>query len=71
MFIRIDKSCEGKIPNLKNLLSIFEGQLPVYLFFSDTKKYEFMGKEFMTDVNEPLIKELKLIFGDENVVLRV
>lgn len=71
LFIRIDKSCEGEIPNLKNLLSIFEGQLPVYLFFSDTKKYEFMGKEFMTDVNEPLIKELKLIFGDENVVLRV
>ncbi len=70
LFIRLGKTDETKISHLKNLLSIFEGKLPVYLYFSDTKKYEFMGKEYLIDVNEPLIKELKLIFGDENVVLR-
>ena len=71
LFIRVNKTDEAKIPHLKNLLSIFEGKIPVYLYFSDSKKYEFMGKEYLIDVNEPLIKELKLIFGDENIVLRV
>ena len=71
LFIRVNKTDEAKIPHLKNLLSIFEGKVPVYLYFSDSKKYEFMGKEYLVDVNEPMIKELKLIFGDENIVLRV
>lgn len=70
LFIRIGKNDENKIPDLRNLLSIFEGNVPVYLYFSSTQKYEFMGKDYLIDVNKPLIKELNLIFGDENVVLR-
>ena len=69
LFIRVSDA--DKISDLKNLLSIFEGKVPVYLYYTDKKSYEFMGSEYLTDVNDPLVKELKLIFGDENVVLRV
>ena len=69
LFIRVSDA--DKISVLKNLLSIFEGKVPVYLYYTDKKSYEFMGSEYLTDVNDPLVKELKLIFGDENVVLRV
>ena len=55
---------------MKNLLSIFEGEIPVYIYREDTKKYTFLGIEYLTSVNEPLLKELKLIFGSENVVVR-
>ena len=71
LFIRIDKLETEKISSLKNLISIFDGKTPVYLYYSDKQKYEFMGADFLVDINEPLLKELKLIFGDENVVLRV
>ncbi len=70
LFLRISSEKCGEIDSVKNLLSIFEGKTPVYLFFTDTKKYEFLGMEYLTDVNIPLINELKYKLGDENVVLR-
>lgn len=70
LFLRISSENLPKIDSIKNLLSIFEGKTPVYLFFTDTKKYEFLGMEYLTDVNNPLINELKYKLGDENVVLR-
>ena len=70
LFLRISAQNREEIEAIKNLLSIFEGKTPVYLFFTDTKKYEFLGMEYLTDVNNPLINELKYKLGDENVVLR-
>lgn len=70
LFLRISSENKEKICSVKNLLSIFEGKMPVYLFFTNTKKYEFLGTDYLTDVNNPMIKELKYILGDENVVLR-
>ena len=59
-----------KTEKLKNLLSIFEGRIPVYLYYEDTKKYDFLGMDLLTSINQPLTNELKYIFGDENVVVR-
>ena len=70
LFLRISSENLPKTNSIKNLLSIFEGKTPVYLFFTDTQKYEFLGMEFLTDVNIPLINELKYKLGEENVVLR-
>lgn len=70
LFLRISAQNREEIEAIKNLLSIFEGKTPVYLFFTDTKKYEFLGMEYLTDVNNPLINELKYKLGEENVVLR-
>ena len=49
------------------LLEIFDGDYPVYAFYEDTKKYESLG---FVSVNEPMIDELKIILGDNNVVMR-
>ena len=70
VFIRVERENPEKTERLKNLLSIFEGEIPVYIYREDTKKYTFLGVEYLTSVNEPLLKELKLIFGSENVVVR-
>ena len=70
VFIKITTENPEKTEKLKNLLSIFEGRIPVYLYYEDTKKYDFLGMEYLTSINEPLTKELKHIFGDENVVVR-
>ncbi|MGN1315573.1 MAG: DNA polymerase III subunit alpha [Acutalibacteraceae bacterium] len=70
VFIRVERHNPEKIERLKNLLSIFEGEIPVYIYRKDTKKYDFLGVEYLTSVNEPLLKELNLIFGSENVVVR-
>ncbi len=70
IFIKMPTENPEKTKKLKNLLSIFEGRIPVYLYYEDTKKYAFLGKDYLTSINLPLTNELKNIFGDENVVVR-
>ena len=70
LFIRMYPEKEGELPRIKTLLSIFEGALPVYVFNTEKGSYDFLGKEYLTAVNEPLLNELKMTFGDENVVVR-
>ena len=70
IFIKIPTENTEKTEKLKNLISIFEGKIPVYLYYEDTKKYDFLGMEYLTSINQPLTNELKHIFGEENVVVR-
>ena len=49
------------------LLQIFEGDYPVYVYYEDTKKYEASG---FVKLNEPMLNEMKIILGDDNVVVR-
>ena len=68
--MRIKQGNEALVDNVKNLLSIFDGNIPVYVYYESTKQYEFMGREYTVNVNDPLVKELKYVLGDENVVVR-
>ena len=52
----------------ENLLSIFEGTTPVYFKFEDTGKRVLLPSSKFTSVNEPMIKQLRKILGEENVV---
>ena len=70
IFIKMPTENSEKTEKLKNLLSIFEGRIPVYLYYEDTKKYDFLGMDFLTSINQPLTNELKYIFGENNVVVR-
>ena len=42
----------------------------MYLYYEDTKKYDFLGVDYLTAINQPMVDEIKRIFGDENVVVR-
>ena len=44
--------------------------MPVYLFHEENKEYEFLGKENLTWINEPLKNELVRILGNDNVVIQ-
>ncbi len=70
-FLRFETKDSEKIGKIKNLISIFEGNIPVYVYYEDKKEYEYLGSELLTNYNEPLEKELKLILGDKNVVIRL
>ena len=70
LFLRLPAKNEAVLGSIKNLVSIFEGKTPVYLYFEDTKRYEFLGNEYLTTINDPMVRELKLKIGENNVVLR-
>ncbi len=62
------QECE-QMKRVKNLLSIFEGFTPVYVYFEDHKKLSVAPKGLWVDVNDVLIRELKVVLREENVVL--
>ncbi len=68
LFLRMDGEDEPTVRKIKNLISIFEGTLPVYIYRKDTKKYEFLGMDYLTTVNEPMLKVLESLLGNGNVV---
>jgi DNA polymerase-3 subunit alpha len=70
LFLKISPSNEVKTEKLKNLLSIFEGDMPVYFYHEKSKEYEFLGKELLVWINEPLKAELYDILGEDNVVIQ-
>ena len=53
---------------VKNLLSIFEGNVPVYLYYNDTKTKYVSARG--VDVNIPLLNELKQLLGEKGVMLK-
>ena len=68
LFLRFD--CEGTSSEqrVRNLLSIFDGNTPVYFYYNDSKKYS--PQAFYVDINDPLLNELKHILGSGNVVFQ-
>ena len=52
------------------LLSIFEGNTPVYIFLEDEKKLVIAPRKLWVSLNDVLIKELKNKIGDKNIVIK-
>ncbi|MBR5273561.1 MAG: DNA polymerase III subunit alpha [Clostridia bacterium] len=69
IFLRFDCANDDRIDAVKNLLEIFDGSFPVYFYYNDTKQYVRLPQSSFVDYNEPMIRELKRILGDENVVV--
>ncbi len=54
----------------KNLLEIFDGNTPVILYLTDTKKQLIAPRTLWGDCNEVLIRELKKVLGEDSVKLK-
>ena len=52
---------------VENLLSIFEGQFPVYMYFEDTKQRMRAPRRMWCIQSDLLVSELELIVGKGNV----
>ncbi len=52
------------------ITSIFEGQLPLYHYYEDEKRYVRLPQTQWVDVNDTMLRELKRLLGDENVAVK-
>lgn len=68
LFLLIDTLESEQDKKVKNLLSIFEGQIPVYLCYNDTRKKYVSARG--VDVNIPLLSELQKLLGEKGVLLK-
>ena len=70
LYIKVDNK-ESKVYNrARLLLSIFDGNFPVYFFFNDQRKLMLAPRSCWVDINDVLVRELKNQLGDINIVLR-
>ena len=70
LFLKVSTEAGDDCMKAKKMCSIFEGNIPVYLYYNDTKQYNFNTRILTADSPE-LIKGLKRLLGEENVVLRL
>lgn len=70
LFLRLPSENFPNKEKVNNLLSIFDGTIPVYLYYNDKKEYKMLPLSMSVDGNPSLIRELKRIIGENNVVLQ-
>ncbi len=68
LFLRFESENDSRIPLAKRVTTIFDGTIPLYFYYIDSKKYELQPRDEFVEVNETELRELKRILGDENVV---
>lgn len=68
LFLRFDTADSPQVECCRKLLAIFDGNTPLYYYFNDTKKYHANPIKQGIDVNNVLLRELRKILGESNVI---
>ncbi len=69
LYLRFPSKSDIRIEKVKVITSIFDGDLPLYFYYLDEKRYELQPRESFVLVNETMISELKKLLGNENVAV--
>ena len=69
LFLKFSSAQDERIKRAKVITSIFDGDMPLYFYFEDEKKYHLQRQSDFVSVNETMLSELKNILGDENVAV--
>ena len=68
LFLRFASENCPEIERAQRVLDFFDGNKTVYFYYCDTKKYIRQPYSHSADVNAPMLKELRRILGEENVI---
>ena len=68
LYLRFKNENDEKIALAKRVTDIFDGNIPLYFYYTDDKRYVLQPRVCFVEVNNTVIGELKRILGDENVV---
>lgn len=67
LYLKLPSKKSNEYHQLTNLLTIFDGDWPVFIRFNDSQKLERTPSSMWTSHNATLLKELKDLLGDDNV----
>lgn len=70
LYLKIPSRNCAEYKKVSAMIGIFSGRTPVYIFFKEEKKLLLVPKSLFVELNEVLIKELKALLGEDNVVTR-
>ncbi len=70
LYIRLESENVPELEQAKKYLAVFDGNTPVYAYFCDSGKLTMAPKNLWVDINKVLLRELKLLLGEDNVINR-
>ena len=69
LFLKFDNPEDERIKKASIITSIFDGDLPLYYYYNDTKTYHLQPRNCFVSVNNTMIAELKNLLGDKNIAV--
>ena len=69
LFLRVSGAAGDDCVKAKKMCAIFEGGLPLILYYTDEARYDF-GSGLRTDGDPALVKGLQKLLGEKNVVVK-
>ena len=70
LWLKLSSMRSESFEETKNLLQIFEGNFPVYMYFEDTKQRMLAPKSLWCTQSDLLVSELELVLGAGNVKVK-
>ena len=70
LFLRVSGPSSAECGMAKKMCAIFEGGLPVILYYTDDARYDF-ATGLLTESDPELLKGLKKLLGEKNVVVKM
>jgi len=70
LYLKTDGLESRQFSKIKCILEIFSGYTPVVFYLTDSKRKMKAPKKLWVSLNDPMIKELKRLLGEGNVVLK-
>ncbi|HEX3027671.1 MAG TPA: OB-fold nucleic acid binding domain-containing protein, partial [Clostridia bacterium] len=70
LYLRVPSKDGPEYRKAENLVSIFDGDFPLYILFRDRQKLALAPKRMWVSLNNVLLSELKAVLGEENVRVR-
>ena len=70
LYIKLPSMSSDKFEKCIDILKVFNGKYKAIFYLEDEKKYRNGPKDLYIDMNERMIKELKDLVGDKNIVMK-
>lgn len=70
LWLKLSSMCGEDFEEVKNLLQIFEGSFPVYMYFDDTKQRMLAPQSLWCAQSDLLVSELERVLGTGNVKVK-
>ena len=70
LYIKVPSKESVKFKTSMHIISVFDGKMPVYVYFSDAKSLTKAPRKYFVEPCSVMINELKNLLGDRNVVIR-
>ena len=69
LYLKFDSKDDPRLEKVNTILSIFDGDVPLYFYYLDEKKYHRLPHANSVSINDTMLGEIRRILGDKNVAV--